>query len=134
MNKEAHPLPRTAIAQGAIISVISGGLSLICAFLALAIAIAVMKAGILTYIQAGREYLYPLFWLLWLLPPIATISYSSYIKRLSKNLAAAQRQHTLAQIGFVTGCLSLALTATVALAEIVLFFQTSGCMGPGACS
>src|SRR5579885_446644 len=134
MNKEAHPLPRTAIAQGAIISVISGGLSLICAFLALAIAIAVMKAGILTYIQAGREYLYPLFWLLWLLPPIATISYSSYIKWLSKNLSAAQRQHALHQIGFVTACLSLAMTVTVALSEIVLFSLTTVFMEPGACS
>lgn len=134
MNKEAHPLSHTLIAQGAIISVISGGLSLVCASLALAGAIVVMKAGILTYIPTGREYLYPLFWLLWLLPPIATIIYSSYIKRLSKNIATEKKHHTLAQIGFIIGCLSLALSATVALAELVVFIQTLGCMGHGACS
>ncbi len=132
MNKgdQASTLPH--FSQAARVSVILGVLSLVSVFLALWGAFLVMKAGIYTFLPTGREYLYPLFWLLWLLLPICTVICGSYARKT----ATGEREQRLALISLVLGYLSLILIAAVVFGEIMLFLRTfaSGCTPSSPCS
>ena len=123
---QASTLPH--FSQAARVSVILGVLSLASVFLALWGTFLVMKAGIGTYLPTGREYLYPLFWLLWFLLPICTVICGSYARKT----ATGERGQRLALIGLVLGYLSLALMASIVFSEITLFF--SRCTASSPCS
>ncbi len=103
-------------------------LSVVSVFLALWGAILVMKAGIFTFLPTGHEYVYPLFWLLWLLLPICTVICGSYARKT----ATGQRGQRLALLGLVLGYLSLTLMASIVFGEITLFF--SRCPASSPCS
>ncbi len=118
------------IPQAARVSVILGILSLASVFLALWGAFLVMKAGIYTFLPTGYEYVYPLFWLLWLLLPICTVICGSYARKA----ATGERGQRLALIGLVLGYLSLILIAAVVFSEITLFLRALGCTPSSPCS
>jgi len=118
------------VSLAARVSIISGILSVVSVFLALAAAFLVMRAGIYTYLPIGREYLYPLFWLLWLPLPIVTIICGSYARKT----ATEHGRYDLAFIGLVLGYLSLAIIGAIVLAEISLFFHSLGCTPDSPCS
>ena len=132
MNKggQASTLPR--FSQAARVSVVLGVLSLVSVFLALWGAFLVMKTGIYTFLPTGYEYVYPLFWLLWLLLPICTVICGSYARKT----ATGEREQRLALISLVLGYLSLILIAAVVFGEIMLFLRTfaSGCTPSSPCS
>ncbi len=125
---QASSIPRISLA--AKVSILAGMLSVVSVFLALWGAFSVMKAGIYTILPTGREYLYPLFWLLWLLLPILTIACGSYARKT----AIEQRGRRLALIGLVLGCLSLALIGAVVFAEITIFFRSLQCTPTSPCT
>ncbi len=125
---QASTLPH--FSQAARVSVILGVLSLASVFLALWGTFLVMKAGIYTYLPTGREYLYPLFWLLWLLLPICTVICGSYARKT----ATGEREQRLALIGLVLGYLSLILIVPVVFGEIMLFLRALGCTPSSPCS
>src|SRR5258706_14285699 len=118
MSEEDQVSPFPHVSHVARISMISGILSVVAVFPALWGAILVMKAGIFTFLPTGHEYVYPLFWLLWLLLPICTVICGSYARKT----ATGQRDQHLALLGLVLGYLSLTLIAGVVLGEFVLFF------------
>lgn len=132
MNKEDQASISPHFSQAARVSIILGVLSLVSVFLALWGAILVMKAGIDTFLPTGHEYLYPLFWLLWLPLPICTVICGSYARKT----ATGERGQRLALIGLVLGYLSLILIAAVVFGEIMLFLRTfaSGCTPSSPCS
>lgn len=132
MSEEDQVSPFPHVSHVARISMISGILSVVSVFLALWGAILVMKAGIFTFLPTGHEYVYPLFWLLWLLLPICTVICGSYARKT----ATGQREQHLALLGLVLGYLSLTLIAGVVLGEFVLFLRTfaSGCTANSPCS
>lgn len=132
MSEEDHVSPFPRVSHVARISMISGILSVVAVFLALWGAILVMKAGIFTFLPTGYEYVYPLFWLLWLLLPICTVICGSYARKT----ATGQREQRLALLGLVLGYLSLTLIAGVVFGELVLFLRTfaSGCTANSPCS
>lgn len=127
-NYRSNPHPDISLI--ARITILLGVLSIISVLFALSAAFLIMRAGIYTYLPPGREYLYPLFWLLWLPLPLITIICSSYARR-------ATREHergNLASIGLILGYLSLAIICVILLAEISLFFLSSGCTPHSPCS
>ncbi len=128
MSEENQVSPFPHVSHVARISMILGMLSVVSVFLALWGAILVMKAGIYTFLPTGHEYLYPLFWLLWLLLPICTVICGSYARKT----ATGERGQRLALIGLVLGYLSLALMASIVFSEITLFF--SRCTASSPCS
>jgi hypothetical protein len=128
MSEKDQTSPISHISQAARVSIVLGVLSLVSVFLALWGAILVMKAGIFTFLPTGREYLYPLFWLLWLLLPICTVICGSYAKKT----ATGQRGQRLALLGLVLGYLSLTLMASIVFGEIMLFL--SRCTASSPCS
>ena len=132
MSEEDQVSPFPHVSHVARISMISGILSAVSVFPALWGAISVMKAGILTFLPTGHEYVYPLFWLLWLLLPICTVICGSYARKT----AIGQREQRLTLLGLVLGYLSLTLLAGVVLGELVLFLRTfaSGCTATSPCS
>jgi len=130
MNKGDQASTSPHISQAARVSVILGILSLVSVFLAFWGAFLVMKAGIGTYLPTGREYLYPLFWLLWLLLPICTVICGSYARKT----ATGERGQRLALFGLVLGYLSLILIVPVVFGEIMLFLRTLGCTPSSPCS
>ena len=132
MSEEDHVSPFPPVYHVASISMILGILSVVSVFLALWGAILVMKAGILTFLPTGHEYVYLLFWLLWLLLPICTVICGSYARKT----ATGQREQRLALLGLVLGYLSLTLIVGVVLGELVLFLRTfaSGCTANSPCS
>ena len=132
MSDEDQVGPFPHISQVARISMILGILSVVSVFLALWGAISVMKAGIFTFLPTGYEYVYPLFWLLWLLLPICTVICGSYAKKT----ATEQREQRLALFGLVLGYLSLIFIASIVFGEIILFLRTfvSGCTASSPCS
>ncbi len=105
------------------ITMLLGILSLVSVFLALTAVFLVMTAGIYTYLPAGREYLYLLFWLLWLPLPIVTIICGTYARKA----ATVRGKYDLALIGLMLGYVSLAIISAIIFAEITLFFRASGC-------
>ena len=123
-SQVAHP------SLAAKISAFSGVLSMLSVFLALWVAFLVHQAGILTFIPPGREYFYPLFWLLWLLLPIGTIICGFYARKT----ATEQADQRLALIGLILGCLSFVFIVAVTSAEIALFLQSLGCTASSPCS
>ena len=128
MSEEDQVSPFPHVSHVARISMILGMLSAVSVFLALWGAILVRKAGIYTFLPTGHEYLYPLFWLLWLLLPICTVICGSYARKT----ATGERGQRLALIGPVLGYLSLALMASIVFSEITLFF--SRCTASSPCS
>ena len=130
MNEEDQASPIPHISLAARVSILSGILSVGSFFLALWGAFLVMKAGIYTFLPTGREYLYPLFWLLWLPLPILTIACGSYARKT----ATEQRGRRLAQIGLALGYLNLALIGAVVFAEITLFFRSLECTPSSPCT
>jgi len=130
MNEEDHVSPIPRISLAARVSILSGVLSVVSVFFALWGAFMVMKAGIYTFLPTGREYLYPLLWLLWLLLPILTIICGSYARKT----ATEQGGHRLAVIGLVLGYLSLALIGAVVFAEITVFLRSLECTPTSPCS
>jgi hypothetical protein len=132
MSEEDQVSPFPHVSHVARISMISGILSVVSVFPALWGAILVMKAGIFTFLPTGHEYVYPLFWLLWLLLPICTVICGSYARKT----ATGQREQRLALLGLVLGYLSLTLIVGVVLGELVLFLRTfaSGCTANSPCS
>lgn len=134
MNKQDqanyNPNANPHISPVARVSILAGILSVISAFLALWGAFWVMRAGIYTFLPIDREYLYPLFWLLWLLLPILTIICGSHARKT----ATEHGRHHLAVISLVLGYLSLAIIAAVIFAEITLFFHSLGCTPSSPCS
>jgi hypothetical protein len=112
------------------ITILLGILSIISVLLALSTAFLVMRAGIYTYPSTGREYLYPLFWLLWLPLPMMTIICGSYARRTTTE----HGRRDLASIGLVFGYLSLTIIGAIVLAEISLFFLSLGCTPDSPCS
>ncbi len=130
MNEEDQVSPIPHISVAAIVSILSGMLSVVSVFLVLWGAFLVMKAGIYTFLPTGREYLYPLFWLLWLPLPILTIVSGSYARKT----ATEQGGRRLALIGLVLGYLSLALIGAVVFAEITLFFRSLECTPTSPCT
>src|SRR5258708_6311524 len=132
MSEEDQVSPFPHVSHVARISMILGILSVVSVFLVLWGAILVMKAGILTFLPTGYEYVYPLFWLLWLLLPICTVICGSYVRKT----ATGQREQRLALLGLVLGYSSLTLIVGVVLGELVLFLHTfaSGCTANSPCS
>ncbi len=132
MSEEDQVGPFSHVSHVARISMILGMLSVLSVFLALWGAILVMKAGIGNFVPTGHEYVYPLFWLLWLLLPICTVICGSYARRT----ATRQREQRLALLGLVLGYLSLALMASIVFGEIMLFLRSfaSGCTASSPCS
>jgi hypothetical protein len=132
MNKEDQASTSPHISQAARVSVVLGVLSLVSVFLALWGTFLVMKTGIYTFLPTGYEYVYLLFWLLWLLLPICTVICGSYARKT----ATGGRGQRLALIGLVLGYLSLILIAAVVFSEITLFLRTfaSGCTPSSPCS
>jgi uncharacterized protein YqgC (DUF456 family) len=131
MSEEDQVSPAPHVSHVARISMILGILSAVSVFLALWGAIVVMKAGILTFLPTGHEYVYPVFWLLWLLLPIGTVICGTYARKT----ATGQRGQRLALVGLVLGYLSLLLVVAVVFSEITLFLRTLGCLPPhGPCS
>ncbi len=130
MNEEDQASPIPHISLAARVSILSGMLSVVSVFLAVWGALLVMKAGIYTFLPTGREYLYPLFWLLWLPLPILTIVCGFYARKT----ATEQGGRRLALIGLVLGYLSLALIGAVVFAEITLFFRSLECTPSSLCT
>lgn len=130
MSKEDQVSPSPHVSQVARISLLLGLLSAASVFLALWAAIVVLKAGIFTFLPTGQKYIYPLFWLLWLLLPISTVICGAYARKT----ATRQREQRLALLGLVLGYLSLILVATVVVSEILLFLRALGCSPSSPCS
>jgi hypothetical protein len=130
MSEEDQASTSPHISQAARVSVILGILSLASVFLALWGAFLVMKAGIYTFLPTGHEYVYPLFWLVWLLLPICTVICGSYARKT----ATGERGQRLALIGLVFGYLSLMLIVAVVFSEITLFLRALGCTPSSPCS
>ena len=132
MSDEEQISPFPQISQVARVSLILGILSMLSVFLALWGAIAVMKAGIFAFLPSGYEYVYPLFWLLWLILPICAVICGSYAKKT----AIEPRGQRLAFLGLVLGYLSLICIASLVFGEFILFLRTfvSGCTPSSPCS
>jgi hypothetical protein len=128
MSEEDRVSPAPHVSHVARISMILGLLSALSVFLAVWGAIVVMKAGICTFLPTDHEYVYPVFWLLWLLLPIGAVICGTYARKT----ATGQREQRLALLSLVLGYLSLLLVAAVVFSEITLFLRALGYCPPHA--